>query len=147
MKKFRLKINETEYDVDILNIEDNLAQVNVNGKPYTVEIDKKIQQSKTPKLVRSVAAPSTDVVTATSKTAAPNAPKGVGVIKSPLPGTILSIHVKVGDTVNIGDKLLTLEAMKMENNINSDKAGRVVEIKINKGDSVLEGDLLITIGQ
>jgi len=146
MRKYKLKINQTNYDVDILNIEDNIAQVNVNGKPYTVELDKNIQTSKTPKLVRSVAAPSTDVVAATSKTAAPNAPKGIGVIKSPLPGTILSINVKVGDSVKVGEHLLTLEAMKMENSINSDKEGIIKSIKVNPRDSVLEGDILIEIG-
>lgn len=146
MRKFKLKINENNYDVDIVNIEDNVAEVNVNGKTYTVEVDKKIQQTKTPKLVRSVASPSTDIVSSTSKTASPTTPKGVGFIKSPLPGTIIALHIKVGDRVKIGDRLLTLEAMKMENNINSDKEGVISAIKVNARDSVLEGDILIEIG-
>lgn len=146
MRKYKLKINKNVYDVDILNIEDNVAEVNVNGKIFSVEVDKKLQQSKTPKLVRSVATPSTDIEGVMIKTAPPAAPKGVGFIKSPLPGTIISLHVKSGDKVSVGDKLLTLEAMKMENNINSDKEGIVTSIKVNPRDSVLEGDILIEIG-
>jgi glutaconyl-CoA/methylmalonyl-CoA decarboxylase subunit gamma len=146
MRKFKLKINDNTYEVDIVNIEDNIAEVNVNGKIYNVEVDKKLQQSKTPKLVRSVATPSTDIEGIMIKTAPPSAPKGVGFIKSPLPGTVISILVKVGDTVNVGDRLLTLEAMKMENNINSDKEGVIRAIKVTTRDSVLEGDILIEIG-
>ena len=104
-----------------------------------------MQMTKTPKLVRSVAVPSTDSHPSVAKTSNPSAPKGGGTIKSPLPGVVLNVFVKEGDTVSIGQKLLVLEAMKMENNIEADKGGRVVSLKKNKGDSVMEGDVLIVI--
>ena len=146
MKKFKFKIHGNQYDVDILNVEDNIAEVEVNGIVYKVELEKKVQQPKTPKLVRSFASPSTYSTASVAKTASPSSPKGTGHIKSPLPGIILNIFVKEGTTVKVGDKLILLEAMKMENNINSDKEGIVKEIKIKAGDSVLEGDILIVIG-
>lgn len=145
MKKFKLTINGNQYDVDIVNIEDNIAEVEVNGTKYQVEVDKKIQASKTPRLVRSVISPSTDVVKSVAKTNSPLESKGVGFIKSPLPGVILLVHVKEGDVVKVGDLLLTLEAMKMENNVNADKGGKIIAVKVKPGDSVLEGDLLIQI--
>lgn len=147
MKKFKFNIHGTQYEVEILNIEDNIAQVEVNGTVYEVEVDKSLQQQKTPVLVRTMSVPSTDSTKATSKTSSPSEPKGVGMIKSPLPGVILEIHCKVGDMVKMGQKLITLEAMKMENNIESDKEGKVTEIKVSKGDSVIEGDVLIVIGE
>lgn len=146
MKKFKLTINGNVYDVDIQNIEDNIADVDVNGTLYKVEVDRTLQAVKTPKLVRSVSVPSTDSTPSTAKTASPSSPKGTGSIKSPLPGVILDIHVKDGDLVKVGQKLITLEAMKMENNINADKEGRVY-LKVGKGDSVMEGDVLIVIGE
>ncbi|MGE5679974.1 MAG: biotin/lipoyl-containing protein [Bacillota bacterium] len=146
MRKFKFKIKDNHYDVDIVNVEDNIAEVIVNGTTYHVEVDKKIQTSKTPMLVRSKAEPSTDSHKAVVRTSSPSAPKGTGTIKSPLPGTILSIYVKTGDVVKIGDRLLTLEAMKMENNINSDKEGVIKDIKVNVGNAVLEGDVLLEIG-
>lgn len=146
MKKFKLTINGNIYEVEIQNIEDNIAEVDVNGTSYKVEVDRAITAQKTPKLVRSVSVPSTDSSPSTAKTSSPSAPKGTGSIKSPLPGVILDIHVREGDPIKIGQKLITLEAMKMENNINADKEGHVATIKVAKGDSVMEGDVLIIIG-
>lgn len=146
MKKFKFNIHGNEYDVEIINVEENIAEIEVNGTSYKVEVEKKIQQTKTPKLVRSVVAPSTESHASTTKTSSPSAQKGAGHVKSPLPGTILNVFVKEGDSVKIGDRLLILEAMKMENNINADKAGVVKVVKVKAGDSVLEGDSLIEIG-
>jgi biotin carboxyl carrier protein len=145
MNKYKFTINGNQYEVDIVNIEENTAEVLVNGTNFKVEVDKAIQQSKTPKLIRSVAVPSTDSVPVLAKTSSPFSKKGGGKITSPLPGNILNILVKVGDRIEIGQKLITLEAMKMENNINSDKEGKVSSIKVKEGQSVMEGDVLIII--
>jgi biotin carboxyl carrier protein len=147
MKNFKFTINGNAYEADIIGIDDNIAEVAINGVTYSVEIDKKLQTIKTPKLVRTLAVPSTDSHPSVSKTASPSAPKGTGNIKSPLPGVILDIYVREGDMVKIGQKLLMLEAMKMENIINADKEGRVAALKVGKGDSVMEGDILIVIGE
>ncbi len=147
MKKFKFTINGNQYEVDINGIEDGIAQLEVNGTPYEVAVDRDIKQIKTPKLIRSVAVPSTDSHPAVVKTSNPSAPKGGGKIKSPLPGVILDLLVKEGDLIKVGQKLLTLEAMKMENNIESDKEGKVIAVKVSKGDSVMEGDILIIIGE
>jgi biotin carboxyl carrier protein len=148
MKNFKFKIHGNQYEVNIISVEDNIAELEVNGTLYKVEVDKAIQQSKTPKLVRQPVVQSTDSHPTVAKTSAPSAPKGVGAgyIKSPLPGVILDVFIKEGDTVKKGQKLLCLEAMKMENNIDSDKDGKVIKINANKGDSVMEGDILVTIG-
>ncbi|HOP13481.1 biotin/lipoyl-containing protein [Lentimicrobium sp.] len=147
MKKFKFTINGNVYEVDIQNIEDNIAEIEVNGTTYRVEVEKAIQTSKTPKLMRSVSVPSTDSAPSIAKTSSPASPKGTGNVKSPLPGVILDVHVREGDAVKVGQRLITLEAMKMENNINADKEGRIVSLKVHKGDAVMEGDVLIVIGE
>lgn len=146
MKKFKFTINGNQYETEVLNIEDNMAEIEVNGTLYKVEVDKTMKATKTPKLVRPVAVPSTDSHPSVAKTSSPAGPKGAGSIKSPLPGVILEMFVREGDEVKMGQKLLMLEAMKMENNIEADKAGKVVSILKHKGDSVMEGDVLIIIG-
>ena len=147
MKKFKFTINGNQYETEVLSVEDNIAEIEVNGTLYKVEVDKTMKSTKTPKLVRQVAIPSTDSHPSVAKTSSPAGPKGVGSIKSPLPGVVLEMFVREGDMVKMGQKLLMLEAMKMENNIEADKAGKVVSILKHKGDSVMEGDVLIIIGE
>lgn len=147
MKKYKFTINGNQYDAEIISVEDNIAEIEINGTHYRVEVEKALQTVKTPKMVRSVAVPSTDTHPSMAKTSVPGSAKGGGNIKAPLPGVILDIHVKEGDSVKFGQKLITLEAMKMENRIDSDKEGRVLSLKVGKGDSVMEGDVLIVIGE
>ncbi|MDR1724937.1 MAG: biotin/lipoyl-binding protein [Bacteroidales bacterium] len=143
MKSYKLKINGTNYEVNINNVDGQVVELELNGTPYKVEVDKEIKQTKTPKLVRPVAVPSTDIAPQTAKT---SANVGGSTIKSPLPGTVLDVYVNVGDKVSIGQKLIMLEAMKMENQIDSDVSGVVKEMKVRKSDSVMEGDVLLIIG-
>ncbi len=144
MKKFKFTIQGNKYDVEILSFEDNTAEIDVNGTVYKVDVEQEVKKVKTPKLVRTKVEPSAggDI----AKTSKPSERKGAGVIKAPLPGTIIDVRVKPGDKVKMGDKLLIMEAMKMENNINSDREGSILSVKVKAGDSVLEGDLLVEIG-
>jgi hypothetical protein len=80
MKKFKFTINGNQYETEILNVEGNIAEIEINGTQYKVEVDKEIKPVKTPKLVRPVAVPSTDVHPSVAKTASPSAPKGTGSI-------------------------------------------------------------------
>ncbi|MDZ7766444.1 MAG: biotin/lipoyl-containing protein [Melioribacteraceae bacterium] len=144
MKKFKFTIRGNNYNVELLNLEDNIAEIEVNGSKYEVEIDHEVKTTKTPKLVRQPAIPSSE--TDRAKTSKPSEKKGAGQIKAPLPGTILEIKVKAGDVVKSGDHLLVMEAMKMENNITADIEGKVTAVKVNPGDSVMEGDVLVEIG-
>ncbi len=143
MKKFKFTIQGNNYDVEILNIEENFAEIDVNGSTYKVEIQQEVKSTKTPKLVRKQFEPQES---ATVKTNKPSAKAAAGLIKAPLPGVIIEVKAKEGDEVKIGDKLLVMEAMKMENNINADREGKIVSVKIKQGDSVLEGDVLVEIG-
>jgi len=146
MKTFKFKINGNQYETAVVNVDDNIAEIEINGTTYKVEVDKELKSTKTPKLVRPAVVPSTDAHPSVAKTSSPDSPKGTGTIKSPLPGVILEVLVREGDSVKIGQKLLVLEAMKMENNIESDKAGKIISLPKRKGDSVMEGDVLIVIG-
>lgn len=143
MKEFKYSINGTQYKVEVIKEEESTVQLEVNGTPYTVELDKTVKV-KPVVISRPAPAPVTPKgapVVVPAKTMAAGS-----VIKSPLPGVILEINVKVGDTVKSGSKLMILEAMKMENTIASDHDGKVLEIKVDKGASVLEGAELVIIG-
>ncbi|MDR2919941.1 MAG: biotin/lipoyl-binding protein [Tannerella sp.] len=142
MKQFKYTINGTVYNVTVNKIEDTIAEVEVNGTPYKVLMDKPTKKQVVT-IKRPVQAPTS--TTGTPVVSRPAGHAAAGAIKSPLPGVILTIDCKVGDKVKKGQKLLVLEAMKMENTIPAEADGEVVEIKVNKGDSVLEGTDLVII--
>ncbi len=145
MKEFKLKINGIDYNVSINSIEDMTAEVEVNGTPYQVEIDKPIATKAAPvKIARPASAPVSE--SGVPVVAKPTVSGGGGAVVSPLPGVILEVLVKEGDAVKMGQKLMVLEAMKMENSIESDRDGKVVAVKVSKGASVLEGAELVIIG-
>ncbi len=151
MSKYQYKVQGVDYEVEIEEVEGNIAKVNVNGIPFEVELQQPINAAKHPTIVKpKVEAPKP--VAAAPVAAAPVAAQPATAIgagnaqKAPLPGTITSINVKVGDTVAVGDTVVVLEAMKMQNNIEAEYAGTVTSITVNQGDSVMEGAVLLTIG-
>ena len=154
MKNYKFTVNGNKYSVDIHNIEDNVATVEVNGVSYDVAIETPIAAPVAHKTVVKVAPPPKPAqnMAAPAPKAPPTVPaaaaaaSGGSMIKSPLPGVILDIFVNVGDAVKPGQRILMLEAMKMENNIDADKEGIVKEIRVKRNDSVMEGDVLIVIG-
>ena len=150
MNKYQYKVQGVDYDVEIEEVEGNLAKVSVNGIQFEVELKRPINPVhaiKKPKVAAPKPAAPAPVPAAAPVAAAPAAAPGSGnPVKAPLPGTISSISVKVGDQVNVGDTVLVLEAMKMQNNIEAEYAGTVTSIVVNPGDSVMEGAVLLTIG-
>jgi acetyl-CoA/propionyl-CoA carboxylase biotin carboxyl carrier protein len=56
-------------------------------------------------------------------------------IRTPMPGTVVSVSARSGDTVEAGQLLVTIEAMKMEHKMLASTAG-VVTIGVSQGDLV-----------
>ncbi|MBV3428332.1 biotin/lipoyl-binding protein [Prevotella copri] len=149
MAKYQYTVKGVDYEVEIQDIEGNIANVTVNGIPFEVEMKQpvkagkqKVKLSGEQKESAPTATPTATATPAATTTAA--AASGKPVV-APLPGTINEIKVKVGDKVNAGDTVVILEAMKMQNNIEAETSGTITSINVNKGDAVMEGDTLVTI--
>ncbi len=69
---------------------------------------------------------------------------GAGPI-SPLPGTVIAVHVAPGDEVTDGQVLMVVEAMKMEHKITAHGDAVVGEVRFAVGDRVDTGDLLVAL--
>ncbi|MGC9330415.1 MAG: biotin/lipoyl-containing protein [Bacteroidales bacterium] len=138
MKKFKFKINGNVYEVEVQFVEEKIAELEVNGTHYQVELEKEVLKPKTPTIVKKTAPPLKEFKPLTSD-------KKFSQIKAPLPGNILSVKVKEGDEVKKGDVLLVMEAMKMENNVLADVDGTIKTISVREGDTVLQNDILIEI--
>ena len=150
MNKYQYKVQGVDYDVEIEEVEGNVAKVIVNGIRFDVELKQPINPTSTLKKVH-VEAPKPVARPAVAPAAAPAETKPMAAgsgspIKAPLPGTITDLKVNVGDKVNAGDIVLVLEAMKMPNNIESEYSGTVTSITVKPGETVMEGVVLMTIG-
>lgn len=153
MSKYQYKVQGVDYEVDIEEVEGNIAKVSVNGIPFEVELQKPINAAKHPSLAKAkveAPKPAAPVAPAAAPAAAPAptaAPAGNGTpLKAPLPGTITEVKVAVGQQVNAGDVVLVLEAMKMQNNIEAENSGTITSILVKAGETVMEGSVLLTIG-
>ena len=125
MKNLKVTVNGIEYSVQV----EELDGENLDIENIKAEGESKV---KTNSELKKEAKTSSSASDADS-------------VKSPMPGTILSVNVTKGDKVNKGQVLLVLEAMKMENEIISPKDGVVESVNVNKGENVESGALLVVI--
>lgn len=132
MKKFLIKVNGNQYEVEVEEIRDGVLPAS------TATI-------VTPSVSAPVTAPAAAPATPAERKAPVAGPAGSVKITAPMPGTILKVVANAGDSVKRGQVLLILEAMKMENEIVAPSDGTVATINVSKGASVNAGDLLASL--
>ena len=114
-------------------------RITFNGRSYDVTVEDLDAPAPAP-ASPAVAAP----VAAASVPPIPAA--GGGEVRSPMPGVVSAVSVRVGQAVAAGDVLLVLEAMKMDNEIPAPAAGTVREIRVARGDQVAAQQVLLVLG-
>lgn len=140
MKKFKFIIDGIKYEVSVDEIEQNIASIEVNGTPFTVEIEREQKVLPTAPLrpIKQAASAPQSATCATEPTKSDSF-----IVKSPLPGSVMKVLVTVGQSVKRGDVLLTMESMKMENNILAEKDGVIKALFVEPGKNVLQDDKLV----
>lgn len=123
MKKYKVKINEKVFDVEV-------EEVSSPSREQKIDNTKKEEIRK-------------PVEPVTKKKEVEKDIEGEKVL-SPLPGTI-SLEINEGDKVAKGEVIFVLEAMKMENEISAPISGTIKKIYITDGESVETGDLLAVL--
>lgn len=115
--------------------------VTVNGKQYQVEVEEigeGLAQSATPAAATAPVQP--------KAAPAPQATPAAGTkVVAPMPGLVLGFKVENGATVKKDQPIMILEAMKMENDIVAPCDG-VVTFQQAKGTTVDTGAVLAVIG-
>ena len=111
-------------------------RVNVNGTVYEVELEEITGAAAAAPVAAAPAVPAAPVVAA---------PAGGEKVSAPMPGNILAVNVAAGDTVKRGQVLMILEAMKMENEIMAPCDGTIASVHTSKGSAVESGALLCVI--
>ena len=144
-KNYKINIAGKTYDVEVGDISKSPVQVSVDGTVYQVEIPEStgdrasgVEATFAPKPVAPVAA--------VSRASIPDSLDD-GVVRSPMPGRILSVNISVGDMVKKGQPIFILESMKMENTIASSIDGTVTSLHVAVSDSVQHGQTLAEIAK
>ena len=147
-KNYKINIAGKTYDVEVGDISKSPVEVYVDGTVYQVEIPESagnpasgVQATFAPKPVVAAAA-----AAAVSRPSIPDSLDD-GVVRSPMPGRILSVNISVGDTVKKGQPIFILESMKMENTIASSIDGTVTSVHVAASDSVQHGQTLAEIAK
>jgi len=123
-------------------------RISVDGKIFDVTVEILDEGTSDEVLQAGVNPTATGPVSPGTSPAVPEQPSEIaesGIIKSPLPGKVVSVDVNPGDTLVRGDRLVTIEAMKMHNYINAPQAGKVSSILVTSGSTVEKGQALIKI--
>ncbi|NVI92042.1 acetyl/propionyl/methylcrotonyl-CoA carboxylase subunit alpha [Actinomadura sp. BRA 177] len=76
---------------------------------------------------------------------AASATAGDGVLRSPMPGTVLAVKAAEGDRVDAGQPLVVVEAMKMEHTVTAPLAGVVAKLPVRAGAQVALDAVLAVI--
>tara|TARA_Y100001960_G_scaffold304440_1_gene357599 strand:+ start:573 stop:1004 length:432 start_codon:yes stop_codon:yes gene_type:complete len=140
-KKFKIKVSDVWYSVEIIDLDDNKALVSVDGEEIAVEIIQDVVENTEQDSVVVSKEDSKDENQAKpiKKISAPK------VFKSPMPGVIISVAHKEGDSVITGDEVCVLEAMKMQQTLKADWSGVVKKVYVKAGDQVLDGDPILEL--
>ena len=111
-------------------------RVNINGTVYEVELEEITGAAAAAPVAAAPAVPAAPVAAA---------PAGGEKVSAPMPGNILAVNVAAGDAVKRGQVLMILEAMKMENEIMAPCDGTIASVHTSKGSAVESGALLCVI--
>ncbi len=77
--------------------------------------------------------------------AAGGAASGADVVRAPIPGKVVAVHVCEGDQVEAGRPVVVLEAMKMENELVAERSGRIASVHVEPGEIVASGAVLVSL--
>ena len=144
LTNLRIKVGDNWYTVQIGDLTQSPIQVTVEGETFEVEIEglspppAPIRRGRSRSRQTQIEAP-----TAQSQSSAAN--YSDDILRSPMPGRVISILVRPGDSVSAGDEVCVVEAMKMEQSIRAHRDGVVKTIFVQPMDPVKADDPLIEL--
>ena len=148
-KKLKVKVKDRWYTVEVEDLNASPIRAFVDGELVEVNLDDSGNPAAAPPGASPRAEPrpapaSTDGAARPAPRSA--APSGGGKsFRSPMPGVIVSIALKVGDQVVTGDEVCILEAMKMQQVLRADWSGVVKMVHVVAGKQVMDGDLIVDL--
>ncbi len=140
----RVKVGDTWYTVVVGDLGQSPVEVIVDGETFLVEIEgPPAWPNRPPRGARP--RPSASRPPPPPEPAAQPVTLSGNILRSPMPGRVMSILVRPGDQVEEGGEVCVVEAMKMEQSIRSPRAGVVKAVHVQPLDSVNTDDPLVEL--
>ena len=117
--------------------------VEIDGRRHAVEVQ--IDDGGDDLVVRTRSAAGSVQWTQAPRYVVHDSDESGGGPHSPLPGTVIAVHVEVGQSVRSGDLMMVVEAMKMEHKITAATDAVITDVRFAVGDRVDQGDLLVAL--
>ncbi len=143
MTTIRVRIGEQWYTVEVGDLTQSPVEVAVDGEVFEVELE--TDSGPTPP---RRGGPAGGLAVPEAPAPAPSgsaAPVDDDILRSPMPGRVMSVLVRPGDAVSAGDEVCVVEAMKMEQSILAHRDGIVKTIFVRPLDSVNANDPLVEL--
>ncbi len=139
----RIRVGERWYMVEVGDLSQSPVEVTVEGQTFQVEIEG-FPAPPYPKPRRGRPR-SADVPTPPLQGRSTQPVPSDNILRSPMPGRVISILVRPGERVAAGDEVCVVEAMKMEQSILAPKDGTVKTIYVQPMDPVGADDPLVEL--
>jgi 3-methylcrotonyl-CoA carboxylase alpha subunit len=140
-QSFAVRIAEAEFSILLLVRDTEAMRVELNGRLHALRM---VEVGNTLHLfIEGRHAVIAQSVTDDALQATDGAEEGS--LLTPLPGTVVAVHVKPGQAVERGAALITVEAMKMEHTLTAPYAGVVSRIPFGVSDRVAGGAVLVEL--
>ena len=136
----RVRVGENWYTVEVGDLTESPVEVTVDGETILVEIE-----GLAPPVRRPPRPGRAGTSTPQSASGTPTTSSQDKILRSPMPGRVMSILVRPGDRVSSGDEVCVVEAMKMEQSILSPRDGVIKAVHIQPLDSVNANDPLVEL--
>ena len=140
-QRFAVRIAEAEFSISLLARDTQAMRVELDGRLHALRM---VEAGSTLHLFSEGRhAVIAQLVTDDALQASEGAEEGS--LLTPLPGTVVAVHVKPGQAVERGAALITVEAMKMEHTLTAPYAGVVSRIPFGVTDRVAGGAVLVEL--
>lgn len=137
-------VDDRSYGVDWRLVDGDVVSLLIDGRSYTARVARDEGG-----LVVWIAGHRVRLALATgdseSVVASGGSGPASGVIKAPMPGSVVKLLVGEGEEVEVNQSLVIVEAMKMENEVRSPVAGVVRKVNVSPGDSVGTTEAMLEI--
>ncbi len=144
---FRVKVGDRWYTVEVGDLTRSPVEVIVEGESFFVDLENLPLPPQPPPRPRRgrTGSPAVATLPPSATEAAPHQPSSDNILRSPMPGRVMSITVRPGQRVSAGEEVCVVEAMKMEQSIRAPRAGVIKAIHVQPLDSVSADDPLIEL--